>query len=292
MKRNFAELTLTTADTEYSIAIPGCRGLRFQVDPGTAASPNSAAELRYCETAGLVAAKTPPYLTIASGTVFSDPAMSRGLELDATTLYFASSMMPTPPKRAPQAWMMEELSKLFATIDCLPGEVAGVPARLWWKAVLLSIYYTAERIGALMSLKYEHINFDMATMYVPAEFRKGKRSDKIFSLPPVIIESLRALGQRPDSDPLFPWNLTTCMLFKKLKTIHRRAGLPTDRRSMFHRMRRTAASWYKAKGGDPTQLLDHADAKTTARYLDLRICQTESPAKLLDDPTAKTGGAE
>jgi integrase len=84
------------------------------------------------------------------------------------------------------------------------------------------------------------------------------------------------------------------MIYIRLKVIHRRAGVPTDRRSMFHRMRRTSASWYKAKGGDPSQLLDHADPKTTARYLDLRICQTKSAAELLDDPTTarKIGGAQ
>jgi len=92
MKRTFASLTLTTADTEYNIALPVCRGVRIQVDPGTAASPATAAELRFCATDGLVAAKTPPYATIPPGDDFHDPAMSLGLELDATTLYFASSI--------------------------------------------------------------------------------------------------------------------------------------------------------------------------------------------------------
>jgi len=92
MKRTFASLTLTSADTEYNIAIPVCRGVSIQADYGTAEAPATAAEIRFCTTTGLVASKTPPYCTIAPGTEFSDPAMSRGLELDATTLYFASSI--------------------------------------------------------------------------------------------------------------------------------------------------------------------------------------------------------
>ena len=194
--------------------------------------------------------------------------------------------MVTAPNIAPTAWTMDELTRLFSAIDQLRETIAGCEARLWWKALLLTCYYTGERIFALMSVKAEHLDLSTATLLSPAQFRKGNRSDKIFCLPSIVIESLKSLGTPASGGLLFPWTLSRCMIYKRLKEIHRAAGLPNDRRSMFHRMRRTAATWYKFKGGDPTQLLDHADPKTTAKYIDLRICKTKSPAELMDDPTA------
>jgi integrase len=126
-------------------------------------------------------------------------------------------------------------------------------------------------------------------MLIPAESRKGRRSDKVHELHGVLVDALAALKRLPGDDRVFPWDRSNNLIYTHLKAIHQLAGLPTDRRSMFHRMRRTAASWFKFKGGDPTQLLDHCDPKTTKKYLDLRICGTQSAAALLDDPTK--GGA-
>jgi len=59
------------------------------------------------------------------------------------------------------------------------------------------------------------------------------------------------------------------------------AGLPTDRRSKFHRIRRTVASAVAEAGGNPSEALDHASPKTTKRYLDPRIVGTQPVDSIL-----------
>lgn len=69
-----------------------------------------------------------------------------------------------------------------------------------------------------------------------------------------------------------------------LRAILGLAGLPTDRRSMFHRIRRTHATHLYVRGGDPTQSLGHAsDAMTRAYYLDPRQANKGYAADLLQD---------
>ncbi len=200
--------------------------------------------------------------------------------------------LPRPPRREPTAWMMGELAKLFAAVDKLQGRIVDRRASDWWRALLLMIYYTAERIGAIMQLRWRDVDLERGWVMIPAEYRKGKPADKATELHSVVVEALRAI-EGPADALVFPWPRTMATLYHRLKRIHVAAGLPVDRRSKFHRMRRTSASWFKAKGGDPSQLLGHADPKVTAKYLDPRICGTKSAAALLDDPTALAiGGAQ
>jgi integrase len=59
------------------------------------------------------------------------------------------------------------------------------------------------------------------------------------------------------------------------------AGLPNDRWSKFHRIRKTHASYAAAAGLDAQRLLDHASPKTTRAYLDPRIVRQPSAPDVL-----------
>lgn len=76
-------LTLTSADTEYSTSLPaGCAHFSFQC--------RTAFDVRFAFVTGKVAGSTAPYLTLKSGNAFSSPeklSLKPGFE----TIYFASS---------------------------------------------------------------------------------------------------------------------------------------------------------------------------------------------------------
>lgn len=62
------------------------------------------------------------------------------------------------PEMLPQAWLEDEVKALFAQCDREPGSICGVPAGLWWRALLLIIWDSGERIGAVAALRWEHVS--------------------------------------------------------------------------------------------------------------------------------------
>lgn len=176
---------------------------------------------------------------------------------------------PMPePERAPLAWSREEIARILRECDVEGGWIAGVPARLWWVSLHQVCWDSGERIGALMEARWQHLTADYLTL--PAEIRKGGRHDRVYHLHPDTLASLDRIRQ-PSREMVWPWELTPGMLWTRYKRLLKRAGLPFDRKSMFHRMRKSVASHFQAAGGNATALLGHQDARTTACYLDPRI---------------------
>ena len=76
-------LTLTLADTQYSITIPaGCKHFSFQC--------RTAFAIRFAFVTGKVAGPTAPYATLKSGMAYSPPE-KLCIDASAVTLYFATS---------------------------------------------------------------------------------------------------------------------------------------------------------------------------------------------------------
>ena len=159
----------------------------------------------------------------------------------------------------------------MAALDALPGRVGNVPARLWWRALHFVAFFTAERIGSILQIEWSDVNLQTGWLVCRAETRKFGAADKATRLPREAIESLRAIIE-PERKLIFEWPMTGSSLYLHYKRILRRAGLSTDRKSKFHMLRRSAASHFKAAGGDPQALLGHSSLKTTAGYIDPRIC--------------------
>jgi integrase len=184
----------------------------------------------------------------------------------------------TLPKLTPVAWMPDELQRIIASCQCEAGDIAGVRAADWWVALHLVIWNSGERIGAVLRLTWDSV--DGEWLKVNADTRKGKRGDKVFKLGPDTLAALDRI-RRPKRDLVFPWPVSLNLIYEHYGRILRRAGLPADSKSKFHRIRRSVASHFKATGGDATDLLDHADARTTKKYLDPRIVQTEHACDVL-----------
>jgi integrase len=183
------------------------------------------------------------------------------------------------PERVPMGWMPDDLNRLFAAINSLNGVIWTVEASLWWRSLILVLLDTGERIGAIRQLEKQHLQGDY--LLAPANIRKGKKRDKLFRLNSETLKSLREMEGQHDNELLFPWDRCDTYIYKRYKAILKIAKLSYDRRSQFHRLRRTVASAVANQGGDPTAALDHASPRTTKKYLDPRIVGEVPTANLV-----------
>lgn len=155
--------------------------------------------------------------------------------------------------------------------------IAGVPAGLWWRAALLTAYCTGERIGGILSLTWTDVTAEGVVFR--AEGRKGRTRDIYRPLSAECMAAIEAI--RTDRVLVFDWDRCPTRLWGSLGSICRAAGLPDDRGSKFHRLRKTHASYAAAAGLDPQRLLDHASPLTTRKYLDPRVVEGQNAPDVL-----------
>jgi integrase len=177
------------------------------------------------------------------------------------------------PERIPEAWVTDDFKRLLASAAQERTSYDGIPAALYWRALLLLCYDTAERCGAVLPLTWSNVRGQMVLFR--AEDRKGRRRDILREISEETQAALDAIrGNRGPDDRVFPWPCGRSYLWKRLGIILKRAGLPATRRDKFHKIRKTTASYYAAAGHSAQALLDHADPATTRKYLDPRIVRT------------------
>lgn len=194
------------------------------------------------------------------------------------------------PVVAPVAWTMDELGQLLESCRTTGGVYVdnqraqwAVTRAVWWTALHHVLWCTGERIGAVLQLRWRDI--DGSTINFPAEIRKrGLR----YNHREIDQQCVDALAKMQDAwfcaDPdclVFPWSLTSSMIWTHYREILKDAGLPQDRLSKFHRIRKSVASHIQAKGGNAQEAMQHASRRTTESYLDPRICRPEQPIDTL-----------
>lgn len=210
----------------------------------------------------------------APATAAKDRAQLRALWEWASRRKMVSTWPTIPlirvPERVPEAWLTEEMEKLLESASMERTSYDGVPAALWWRALLLLAYDTGERASALVSLRWDCVRG--CSVLFRAEDRKGRRRDIMREISVQTADALLAIkGDRRPDQQVFPWPRSRSYLWKRLEIILKRAGLPAGRKDKFHRIRKTTASYYEAAGGSAQWLLDHSDPATTRKYLDPRI---------------------
>ena len=176
----------------------------------------------------------------------------------------------TEPRRIPQAWSMDEMARVLAAVSAARGSLDGIPERLWWRSLILAMWDSGERITALMQAQWGDVDLTGGYLRVPAEHRKGRRTDRLYRIAIDTIASLRAIGQ-PPRELVWPWPLHPTYLWTRYGALLKKAGLPHDARSKFHRIRRSVASYVEAGGMNATDFLGHSSRSVTLRYLDPRI---------------------
>ncbi len=184
-------------------------------------------------------------------------------------------------KRTPKAWTREDFDKLYEACE-LTGPVDDTPGVVWWRCLLSCLFFSGERINAMLQLEWSGVDLDGGWLELPAEVRKNSAVDRRYKIPPETVELLRKMPR--DKDGPFDCDFCHSTLYNRMKGILKKAGLPHDRRSMFHRIRRTTASHYAAAGGNAQHLLGHSSPAVTERYIDPAIAPQPQAVDLLIDP--------
>jgi integrase len=205
---------------------------------------------------------------------------------------YDDDLLDRPPRRIrrlpedlppPEAWTVDEVRRLLAHLDCEGGRVGQSPASDWWTSLVLVVYWTACRIGAL--LRVEVSDYQPGVGLTVKRQKNGHQ--QWYALPPACCERLERV--LPDSGRIWHWPYHKRTLWSQFRRHIEAAGLPCPRtgRSLFHRLRRTNASYCAAE--DPAiaqRQLDHADYAVTLRsYVDPRIASRRSAIDVLPDPT-------
>ncbi len=183
------------------------------------------------------------------------------------------------PERVPVGWMQQDLEAIFRAISTLDYDVAGVPASLWWKALVSVLLDSGERVGAIRQLQRKNILGDH--ILIPAEHRKGQTRDKLYQLMPETAAMLRQICKRHCEERVFVWDRCETYIYRRYSEILAKAKLPDGPKRKLHAFRRTCGSAVKAQGGDPTQALDHSSPRTTKKYLDPRITDETPTCQLV-----------
>lgn len=175
------------------------------------------------------------------------------------------------PKRAVSAYRDSEIDLLLTYFKTLPGTIAGVPVSDWWTDLVLVIWESAERINANMLLEWPQVDLQNRVILYKAETRKGGRKDLIRDISPRTAARLAIRAKA--SGRVFPWPKNPTFLWWRFRRHCELAGV---KYRGFHGIRRSAASYTKANGGDAKTLLDHSSEAVTERYIDLTIARPES----------------
>ena len=193
------------------------------------------------------------------------------------------------PELIPEGWFVSQMEVLLRTIAGLPGSIDGIPRADWWTGLITFLYVSGERIGATMKIRAEWYDPAQHTVLVPAAIRKGRKKPKLYRLISPAKEALAKIAH-VERGLLFPWPESVATLYRHYGAILSKAGLSSGRRSKFHRLRRTCASYIeKASPGASTAYLGHSSRALTERsYLDPRITGAVNMAELL--PALQIGG--
>lgn len=187
------------------------------------------------------------------------------------------------PKRTPRAWTIEEFSTLLKIAAAETGRIGDMDAGTFWPLLLLIIYDTGLRVSAALALK----SADLSPPYVLARAETQKqRADQLLALHPETLELL--LSTNPQlRDRLLPSSLSLHRLHDHLRRLLKAAGLPSGRRDLFHKIRRTSATYLCRAAGKAaaTEHLGHSDGSVTERYLDPALLERVQAADVLPRPT-------
>ena len=134
--------------------------------------------------------------------------------------------------------------------------------------VLLS---TGMRLGELLALKYDDINFE--TNLISIWFNKGDRPRSI----PMTAIARCILKRRQESNPVRPFSITSYQAENAWKWVRKQMNLEHDKEFVLHHLRHSFAS--RLAGKDVSlyiikELLGHSTIQVTEKYAHL------SPAKL------------
>lgn len=179
------------------------------------------------------------------------------------------------PQRIPRAYRVEDVSALLTAANALDGSVGAIPAALWWHCIIRLAWESAERIGAILQLRWDDVDLDARAVVFRGETRKSSTRDIRRRISEDLAGQLRRIEGRPN-DLVFFWPTQYTSIWWRLRRLCDAAGVVPRG---FHGLRKASASYVAAAGGNATELLDHSNPKLAKdHYLDESIVQPRQSA--------------
>lgn len=181
------------------------------------------------------------------------------------------------PGRIPRGYTADDVSRLLREARRPRPPLRGTPVapHRFFPSLIRCCWETAERIGPHLALRWGQVDAANRMILFAAESRKGATRDIVR---PISVDLARWLEEmrRPDAELVWPWMLHKSVLWHHYASLCKRAGVVNRG---FHGLRKSAASYVAAAGGDATQLLDHSNPAVTKRhYLDETIARPRQTA--------------
>lgn len=195
------------------------------------------------------------------------------------------------PETQPDSWSDVELQQLLTAAAHFPNSYGPVPGRVWWRALLAMGIETAERSGAILSVRPEWVDLHGRCLRIPPHARKGGLQGATYRLSPWAIESLQdLLAFTPrGSQSLFDCKPST--YFKRWDVLLSFARLPAGYRCKLQKIRRTIATLAVLAKVDPRIVLRHKTPGLAYRhYVDESRTQQDA-MEWLPGWIAASGGA-
>ena len=180
-------------------------------------------------------------------------------------------------KKLPRAWTVEEFRRLLAAADHITEPYCGICGSLWWRSLLLTLWYTGERVGSVLAARWSDVDLSTGSLVV----RSPKtHSEALHVLPGDVLALLREIHGRRRWVWPWPWADKKKTLLRRMRAMLDQAELP-QLETPFHAIRRSVASYVAVQLGAAVacDALHHSRLSITERYyLDPRICRAHEKA--------------
>lgn len=188
------------------------------------------------------------------------------------------------PIRSPLAFTKGEFVAVLRVAESLDGTIAGIRACLWWPSFLCAGFETGLRIQAELSIASRDVLLDQRGFFCQAEPQKDKEA-AWFPLSPGTMDRIRAIFDSR-RERLWPADRNVDTLRARLRQMMADAKIyaPMGACSVFHRLRKSTASYIAAAGGNAQLKMGHSSPSTTKHYLDSRIVRPSHGNDLVPAP--------
>lgn len=183
-------------------------------------------------------------------------------------------------QRDPEGWSVEEFERILTQAQRTKGEIEGVPAGKWYLSLLLCLYDTGARVGAMLQVRPDEVYLAEGELLLRAEVQKTRRS-RWCALSNQTIEACAPIWS-PGRRRMWPWPWTRCWLSRQFCRILDRADVRygAGKGGVFHKIRRTSGTLVEANGGDGSRHLGNTRQVFEQHYLDPRATRRMSLDKL------------
>lgn len=188
-------------------------------------------------------------------------------------------------RQQPEAYRLEDITRLLAAAAEETELLLGIPAGLWWTSLLASYYCTGYRRRALLASRWDDLDRDRGILRCRPENQK-QRVAQAQPLHPAVLILLDRIRQ-PDRELIWPWPYRSHgPWYRRQRRIILRAGLSFVPRKPTHALRAAHATYLAGAAGlaAAAESCGHSSSRVTlTSYIDPAIA-SERRAGLLPPP--------